>query len=228
MEDGLKLSKLSVNLMVLFLFSSCAWLDSMERGLTGEDNKEYKKAKKLVPKAEYDELLSRYEELNRQYQALKEGRASDPLVSDLKQSPMITNKGIDNGPRVETVDVFATKSSQLVDLGSVESQLMKYRKAQALEAQSASEAMKIFQELAVAAASPIRARSQLKVGEILMNQGEHDLALQAFELVITKMANSGAVIEALRHAATCSEKLGLTQKKDQYTSLLRDVFQVGA
>lgn len=228
MEDGLKLSKMSVNLMVLFLFSSCAWLDSMERGLTGEDNKEYKKAKKLVPKAEYDELLSRYEELNRQYQALKEGRASDPLVSDLKQSPMITNKGIDNGPRVETVDVFATKSSQLVDLGSVESQLMKYRKAQALEAQSASEAMKIFQELAVAAASPIRARSQLKVGEILMNQGEHDLALQAFELVITKMANSGAVIEALRHAATCSEKLGLTQKKDQYTSLLRDVFQVGA
>ena len=64
------------------------------------------------------------------------------------------------------------------------------------------------------------------MGEILLQQGEFDLALQSFEVVITKLAYSGVVLEALRNAAICCEKLGLTQKKDQYLSLLKDVFQV--
>ncbi|MBY0516609.1 MAG: hypothetical protein K2P81_06870 [Bacteriovoracaceae bacterium] len=214
----------------------------MERNLVGDEgNVHAAKAKKQsVPKAQYDELLSRYEDLNKQYQALKEGRASDPMVTEIKEAPMISNQGVDNAPRVETVDAFTGEKSSAsvsepiqpsttsMDANDVESQLNKYRQAMAIRGTQASEAMKIYQDLAANAIPAIKVRSQLHMGEILMQQGEFDLALQAFEGVITKMAHSGVVLEALRNAVVCSEKLGLSQKKDQYLSLLRDVFQVGA
>lgn len=181
-----------------------------------------------VTKAEYDELLSRYEELNRQYQALKDGRASDPLVTELRDAPMLTNQGIENGPRVETVDAFSGAAATApLDIGDVEGQLNRYRQAQAMRATNPTEAMKSFQELASSAVPAIRARAQLQMGEVLMQQGEFDLALQAFEGVISRMSYSGVVLDALRNAAVCSEKLGQTQKKTQYLSLLKDVFQIG-
>jgi tetratricopeptide (TPR) repeat protein len=232
----LKLTQNLSLLSLLVLLSSCSWLASMERQLVGEDEKPgkgtvaRKDTRSSVTKAEYDELLSRYEELNRQYQALKDGRASDPLVTELRDAPMLTNQGVENGPRVETVDAFsgaAAASSEPVETGDVEGQLTRYRQAQAQRATSPSEAMKLFQELASSAVPPIRARAQLQMGEVLMQQGEFDLALQAFEGVINRMSYSGVVLDALRNAAVCSEKLGQTQKKTQYLSLLKDVFQIG-
>lgn len=200
----------------------------------GEDEKPKKgtvarkDTRSSVTKAEYDELLSRYEELNRQYQALKDGRASDPLVTELREAPMLTNQGIENGPRVETVDAFSgAAASAPLDIGDVEGQLNRYRQAQAMRATNPTEAMKSFQELASSAVPAIRARAQLQMGEVLMQQGEFDLALQAFEGVISRMSYSGVVLDALRNAAVCSEKLGQTQKKTQYLSLLKDVFQIG-
>lgn len=215
----------------------------MERNLVGaeENQKQSSSARRQsVPKAQYDELLSRYEELNKQYQSLKEGRAADPLVTELKQAPLITNQGVDNTPRVETVDAFTGEkaapvtaapvvgATSEVAVGDVEAQLNLYRQAEAIRGTQASEAMKIYQNLVGSAVPPIRARAQIKMGEILLQQGEFDLAMQAFEGVISRMAHSGAVLDALRYAVVCAEKLGLTQKKEQYLSMLRDVFQVGA
>jgi len=198
----------------------------MERGLTGDENGSSRKTKKqMIPKSEYDELLARYDELNRQYQALKEGKSSQ-LVSDLESTPQITNNGVENGPRVETVDVFSSQKTTAQDLGDIESQLMKYRQAEVIRTTAPAEALKVYQQLALSGAPSLKAKSQLRMGEILLTQGEFDLALQSFEVVITKLAYSGAVLEALKNAAICCEKLGLTQKKDQYLSLLKDVFQV--
>lgn len=173
--------------------------------------------------------MSRYEELNRQYQALKDGRASDPLVTELRDAPMLTNQGVENSPRVETVDAFsgAAASTAPVAADDIEGQLTRYRQAQAMRATNPTEAMRTFQELASSAVPPIRARAQLQMGEVLMQQGEFDLALQAFEGVISRMSYSGVVLDALRNAAVCSEKLGQTQKKTQYLSLLKDVFEIG-
>lgn len=230
----MKLAKNWTLLPLVFLLSSCSWLERMERQLVGEEENKPRgtlaRANKssTVTRAEYDELLSRYEDLNRQYQALKDGRASDPLVTELKETPMLTNQGIENGPRVETVDAFTgTASSAPMDAGDIEGQLLRYREATQQRATNPSLAMKTFQELAQVGVPPLKARAQLQMGEILMQQGEFDLALQAFEGVINRMSSSGVVLEALRHAATCSDKLGLTQKKTQYHSLLKDVFQIG-
>jgi len=230
MEDGLKITTRSLWLVTLLATTSCSWLERMERSLVGEEDSPRSKSnnhnRKVVSKAEYDELLARYEELNRQYLALKEGRVSDPIVSDLKNTAMI-----ENGQRVETVDVFASSKvapSTSFEPADLESQLQGLRQAHGLKATQPAEAMKLFQALAAQGTVAVRARAQNGIGEVLQSQGEYDLALQAYETVITRLASSGAVLDALRGAVLCADKLGVTQKKDQYLSLLKDVFQVGA
>ena len=217
----MKLSRFFFLALILSGLTSCAWLDSMERGLTGQERKSKTSKKQMIPKSEYDELLARYDELNRQYQSLKEGTSVD-------STPQITNSGVENGTRVETVDVFSSQKNIAMDLGDVESQVMKYRQAEVIRNTAPAESMKVYQQLALSGEPSLKAKSQLRIGEILFQQGEFDLALQSFEVVITKLAYSGTVLEALKQAALCCEKLGLAQKRDQYLSLLKDVFQIGA
>lgn len=69
-------------------------------------------------------------------------------------------------------------------------------------------------------------RAKLQIGELLMKQNQYDLALQSFEDIIQKYAQSGVVIDALRNAAICGDKLGLANKRDQYSSMLKDVFEM--
>lgn len=215
--------------------SSCAWLDSVERKLIGEEQPRSANTKRpqMVPKTQYDELLARFEAVKRENDAIKEGRA-DPLVNDLQNTPVLTNQGVKSAAQGETVDVFtggaapgASASSIPMDAGDVESQLMNYRQALSLQSQNSGEAMKMFAALARNSAPSIRVRAQLHMGEILMQQGEFDLAMQAFDEIITRQAHSGVVLDALKNSVVCAEKLGMKEKGDQYRSLLRDVFQVG-
>ncbi len=199
----------------------------------GEEDKPTQAAgrRQSVPKAQYDDLLARFEQLKRDHEALKEGKsAENPLVNDLQAAPVITNDGVNNAG-VQTVDVFASgaagSDASPAAPGDLEAQLMNYRQAESLKAQNPGEAMKVYAQLARTAAPAIRARAQLRMGEMLMQQGEFDLAMQAFDEIVTRQAHSGVVLTALGHLVVCAEKLGLTQKKDQYQSLLRDVFQTG-
>lgn len=198
----------------------------MERSLVGEEEPRKQSLKRqTVPKAQYDQLLTQVEELKRENQALKEGTpSSNPLVGELEKTPVITNSGVQG----QTVDVF-TDSAPAADapMGGVENQLMDYRKAVAMQEQNPGEAMKSFAVLARGGAPAIKVRAQLHMGEILMKQGEWDLAMQAFDEIITRQAHSGVVLEALKNSVVCADKLSLGQKRDQYQSLLRDVFQTG-
>jgi hypothetical protein len=222
----LKISYAARLLALCVLCTSCAWLDSMERSLIGEEEPRKQSGRRqTVPKAQYDQLLSQVEELKRENQALKEGRpSSNPLVGELEQTPVITNSGVQG----QTVDVF-TDAAPAADapLGGIENQLMDYRRAIGMQEQNPGEAMKAFAVLARGATATIKVRAQLHMGEILMKQGEWDLALQAFDEIITRQAHSGVVLAALKNLVVCADKLGLAQKRDQYQSLLRDVFQAG-
>lgn len=235
MEDRLK-SIPSWSLIILFLsLSSCAWLDSVERKLIGDDQPRNSAAKRgqTVPKSQYDELLAKFETLKRENDSLKDGNSS-PLVNDLQNAPVLTNQGVKSAAQGETVDVFANNSmptespvSVTAESGDIEAQLMNYRQALSLKSQNAGEAMKVFAGLARNSAPAIKVRAQYQMGEMLMQQGEFDLAMQAFDEIITRQAHSGVVLDALRNSVVCADKLGLKQKGDQYRSLLRDVFQVG-
>lgn len=204
----------------LLLLSSCSWYRDLERSLVEDDEKKMR-ASRTVPRAQYDQLLVKYEELSKKYETLKEKPASsqDSLIDELQK----THAG------VETVNVFdsePTPSSSSIEVpADIESQLSLYRRGLALKQSNPGEATKVFQQLETKAISPVRARAKYQIGDMLLSKEQYDLALQVFEDVINKNAESGIVLDALRGAVIASDKLGINNKKDQYASMLNDVFE---
>lgn len=219
MEDALKYSL--IPFASLLLLSSCAWYRDLERSLVEDDEKKMRSSRS-VPRAQYDQLLVKYEELSKKYEQLKEKPATsqDSLIDELATT----------SSNVETVNVFdgaetASSSSPIEVPADIESQLNLYRRGLALKESNPGEATKIFQQLEIRAVSPVRARAKFQIGELLLAKGQYDLALQVYEDVITKNAESGVVLDALRGAVVASDKLGIPNKKDQYSSMLNDVFE---
>ncbi len=216
MEDALKYSL--ITFASLLLLSSCSWYRDLERSLVEDDEKKMK-ASRSVPRAQYDQLLVKYEELSKKYEQLKDRPASgqDSLVDELQRT----------SSNVETVNVFegGSQPTPIEVPGDIESQLSLYRRGLALKESNPGEATKIFQQLENQAISPVRARAKFQIGEMLLARGQYDMALQVYEDVINKNAESGIVLDALRGAVVASDKLGIPNKKDQYSSMLNDVFE---
>lgn len=220
MEDALKYSLIAFT--SLLLLSSCSWYRDLERSLVEDDEKKMR-ASSSVPRAQYDQLLVKYEELSKKYETLKEKPASsqDSLIDELHKSHA--------GVETETVNVFdsaPTPAPSRIEVpADIESQLSLFRRGLALKQSNPGEATKIFQQLETKAISPVRARAKYQIGDMLLGKEQYDLALQVFEDVIHKNAESGIVLDALRGAVVASDKLGINNKKDQYASMLNDVFE---
>jgi len=222
MEDSLRFGPHS--LLLLLILSSCAWYKNLERSLVDEEAKQDKR-NRPVSRAQYDELLVKYEELSKKYEALKEGKPQSSLADEI-QAPNSENFSNTSSPNVsETVDAFAGKEMSNQAPADLESQLSLFRRAQAMRASNAGEATKIFQQLEASGAPAVRPRAKLQIGEMLLGKQQFDLALQVFEDVIHKHSNSGVVIDALKNAVICCEKLNIANKKEQYSSMLTDVFE---
>jgi len=220
MEDALKYSLIPLA-SILFL-GSCAWYRDLERSLV-DDEKKGKRAQ-TVPRSQYDQLLVKYEELSKKYEMLKEKPSTSQgnLVDEIQ---LTKAENFSNSGSGETVDIFKSGAASTIDVPvDIESQLNLYRKAITLKESNPGEATKIFQQLEIQAIAPVQVRAKYQVGEMLLDKKQYDLALQVFEDIISKYAHSGVVLYALKGAVTASEKLGVTNKKDQYASMLSDVF----
>lgn len=183
--------------------------------------------KKPVSREQYDQLLVKYEELSKKYEQLKDTGMSSNLASEIQSRPVPAQPG----EETETVDLFAADaqapavSTTPIDVpAEVEAQLNLYRRGVTLKNNNPGEATKIFQQLESQGMAPVKSRAKLQIGLILLEKQQFDLALQVFEDIIQRNANSGVVLEALRHAVICSDKLGIQNKKEQYASMLNDVF----
>jgi tetratricopeptide (TPR) repeat protein len=225
MEDILRKAHIPALAALLAMASSCSWYRDLERSLVEDESKSSQRSK-TVPREQYDQLLVKYEELSKKYEELKENpNANKPsLVDELQTSQGENFAGPSN---VETVDVFpgAPETAAANVPADIESQLSLYRRGVMLKKNNPGEATKIFQQLENQAIPAIRVRSKFEIGELLFNKEQYDLALQVFEDIIYKSAHSGVVLAALKHAIVCSEKLGIQNKKDQYASMLHDVFE---
>lgn len=219
---------------LLLLSTSCAWYRSVERSLVEDEKKERRAAKGPVSRDQYNQLLVKYEELSKKYEQIKESKSvgESSLVDELQRTQGDNFASNSAQVETETVDIFPPAGSQVVSStspsvpASLEAQLQMYRQALGMKATDSGEALKLFQELETKAAPSVQVRAKFQVGEILFSKGQHDLALQVFEDIINKHAHSGVVVDALRFAAASSEKLGLGAKRDQYHSMLKDVFEV--
>jgi hypothetical protein len=230
MEDALRHSHVSALLGMLICTSSCSWYKNVERSLVDDGNKDSKNSQS-VPRRQYDQLLIKYEELSKKYEELKENPNSGKpsLVDDLNNAQ---GENFATTNDIETVDLFAGKNDQASEKKSaaiipadLENQLSLYRKAMSMKNSKPSEATKIFQQLESQAAPIIKVRAKLQMGELLFQQGQYDLSLQVFEDIITKHSHSGIVLQALKNAVECADKLGTQEKKEQYASMLNDIFE---
>jgi tetratricopeptide (TPR) repeat protein len=222
MEDALKYSLLLALASVLLMSSSCSWYRSLERSLVEDDQKQVKA--RPVTRQQYDQLLVKYEELSKKYEELKEGKPKSSLVDEINNTQSENfSQGVGN---VETVNLFpaGNEANQAVP-SDVESQLGLFRRGLALKNSNPGEATKIFQQLEAQGVPAVKVRARLQIGELLLGKQQYDLALQVFEDIINKSSYSGAVLDALRYAVVCTDKLGIQNKKDQYTSMLVDVFE---
>ncbi len=223
MEDNLKSALLPI--LALIVLNSCSWYRDIERSLVADDEKKSKNSR-AVSRQQYDQLLVKYEELSKKYETLKEGPNKQPSLVDELQKTSGENFA-NNSSNAETVDAFPNQVVISTDNvpSDIESQLTLYRKAVSMKGSNAGEATKIFQQLETAGVPAIKVRSKLQIGELLFAKGQHDLALQVFEDIINKNAHSGIVLDALKLAVVCTDKLGIQDKKDQYASMINDVFE---
>lgn len=217
----------------LLLLSSCSWYRDLERSLVEDDEKQARRSQRPVSREQYDQLLVKYEELSKKYETLKEKPqgSKDSLVDELQRTQGENFAQTSPNVETETVDVFggagaaATSSAPITVPSDVESQLSLYRRGLALKASNPGEATKIFQQLEGQAIPAVKVRAKFQIGELLLGRGQYDLALQVFEDIISKNADSGVVLDALKYAVVCADKLGIPNKKDQYSSMVNDVFE---
>lgn len=237
------------NLVIVFIFTSCSWVSKSRRstfdGKGASPAKAQPRAKEqlgdTVSKREYDDLLRKYEELNKLYLKEKEMKKQNKLLTDLNSiggSPNLNdtvdvfNKGVkkttqpefDYGlPEIKS-EPFVGEMSR-ADEAKLENEIGELRKTKQLLAEKKFEkAMGKLQPLEQSKFRQIRVRAKFLIGSLLLEQREYDLALQVFEEIIQKYAFSHVVLNALEGLVVCSEKLNLPQKRDQYYSMLSDVF----
>ncbi len=245
MEDAVKALAISI---VLLLASGCSWITS-KRSLFGDEGEAVSNTSNVVPKAQYDQLLNRYNSLLEQTKNLPAAPADAPtegsdLVGELSQV-----KSTPSNPELaETVDVFAKIGNDtVVDTNSavpsmissgaatvvapdyknvdVEGQITTLRKAESLVyANRNDEALKLIKKIENSPVRQVAVRARFLLGELMFNQGEFDLSMQVYERILSQDAFSGVVLKTLGRLIVCSEKLGLNAKKDKYYSMLHDFF----
>jgi TolA-binding protein len=235
-------------LILSTLFSSCSWIQS-RRSLFGDEDGE-KKARpkstmKMVPKVQYDQLMSKYENLLRgnQEESAKNSAAlnrmeengSSNLVSELNNLPAASElaetvdvfggKGVANRKTPTTNSLIIAESSEAPE-SLINSQIIVLQKAnRLLLSKKYDAAMARIKRIENSPVRQIRVRAKFMVGEILFQQEEYDLAMQVFEDIISKDAFSGIILKALGRLIVCSEKLKIKKKQETYYSILHDFFE---
>lgn len=217
----------------LCLFSCSSLVENTRKSLLGDSEPRKKssttKEVKWVSKAQYDDLMNKYKNLNDRYDQLKMQN-----VSQGGQLDQITNQD----DSAETVDVFGKNGlvnskpiaakpikKAVTNSTSIEQDLSYYKKALRFKnSGNLEESLKMFQFLENSKTKQIGVRAKKHIGDIYFAKGQFDLALQVYEDVIRKNAFSGSTIKALGKASVCAGNLGLMDKKAQYESLLQDVF----
>lgn len=223
-------------LLLMIVLTSCSYFGRRNKDFEGNKVTPKKSANQTVPKAKYDALLKRYNQLSLQVKRSSGERVSEELMNELANTP--------KAELAETVDAFGSNRKKRpawkapaiglepdVDVPDreVEKQLDKLRKArELLDAGKFDEALGfIKRDIEKSPIKQVRVRAKFLLGELLLRQNEYDLAMQMFEEIISNYAFSGIVIKTLGRLIHCSDKLNLEDKKEKYFSMLNDIFGTG-
>lgn len=245
-------------LVSTLLLSSCSQLLAYrDEGEMNAANTTAGANQESVPRAQYDELARKYQELLNKSKNLKTVEENNAVsvselpsnINDGATKPMLgaESTNLDPSELVNKLDsTFPDKKTEvtLVDappaaptsLGvqevyysdEVDEQIKQLREVGNLvRVNKFEDALAILKNLENSKEKQIQVRAKMMLGDLLFNQGEYDLSMQVYEEVINKYAFSGLVLKALGKLVACSEKLKQPEKQAKYYSLLHDFFEAG-
>lgn len=245
-----KFSLLAV-LVSLLALQSCSWMNKRkvlfdQEGSSSSKTEQATSSQQTVSKAQYDQLLSKYEQL------LDKIKHAETTTTSQRKSPTSGEGGHAHqlemmnelskitppADLAETVDVFGkngmaqvsttetpASNSKMSD-SAIQAQLGALQKANRLVTQNKMDsALILLKDLEESKNKQIRVRAKFYLAEMLFRQNEYDLAMQMYEEIIKKYAFSGLVIKSLGRLIVCSSKLKLGKKQERYYSMLHDFFE---
>lgn len=252
-HGGQKVNRLfRLFLLILFILSltSCSYL-SRRMGLSSDDKSKTIKDE-FVPKSQYDELLGKYEVLLKE----KSGNGDVEKIttsslisdsSDMQMKPQAKSDTdlihqLEDSSLASTVDIFGSNEDSQVRKAkisngpdnnlvnkdnNIENELLLLAKAKsAADKNEFKKSLGFLTEIENSQNEQIKVRAKFNIADLLFRQQEYDLAMQAYEDIISNYAFSGVAVATLGRLVACAEKLKLSKKRDHYYSLLHDVFQM--
>jgi TolA-binding protein len=247
MEDK-KVKRIFVIMFLTTFFTSCSSLWS--RRTVGQGEK--KSEPQVVSKEQYDELAKKYQDLlsaskNQVVAAtvpeIKEAAQLKPentVATSIDPSELVNHldKALNDAPATMGVDALKEETKkgppvpnsisvqQVNHTDDIDEQIIQLREAATLvKVNKFENALAVLKDLETSKEKQIVVRAKLMLGDLLFQQGEFDLAMQAYEDIIKNYAFSGLVVKALGKLVACSEKLKQPEKQARYYSLLHDFFE---
>jgi tetratricopeptide (TPR) repeat protein len=204
--------------LLLINLVSCSFFK--RRG--GTPNSKSNQDSQYVTRKQYDILLKKYQSLVKENTALKNdqgGTLSSDTV-DLFDEPIEKanqkfgkKKSMSGGQNINISEANIDR-----DLGLLQNAINYY------QAKDFSKALKIFDQLGKSGVDQVRVRSRFYTALILYDKDQLDLALQVFEEVIQHHSFSYLVLDSLKYASDCADRLKLKDKVSKYQSMLNDIF----
>lgn len=167
-------------------------------------------------------------------------RPATAVVTNLDPSELVNHldKALTDAPPTIGVDALKDDSKkgppvpnsmaiqQVNHTDDIDEQIIQLREAETLvKVNKFENALAILKDLETSKEKQIVVRAKLMLGDLLFQQSEFDLAMQAYEDIIKNHAFSGLVLKALGKLVACSEKLKQPEKQAKYYSLLHDFFE---
>ncbi len=234
------LTKLFILVISLTFFFSCSLLRRNGGAPEGDDSPSDSPRDQTVPKAQYEQLLSKYEVLQKRLenQTLTKNpddvapNSDEALVNKIKETDGGSNTvemfkegehagtPINNHPQVMVKEVSLDSSDD-----KVETQITELRSAlKLLNENKFPEGLKAFQALGHSKNLQIKVRADFYLAEMFFIQNEFDLAMQLYESIVTQYSFTGLTLSSLEKLIICAEKLNQKSKAEKYKGIYRDTF----
>ena len=172
---------------------------------------------KPVTRAEYNELLKKYEKLLAKHTpaAPAENKSNKSDEEEIEQLEKLITQVLN------TKKAKATKK-QAYSSDQVRKELKRLAQLKRkMDQKKFGDALLLVKELEGSHVEQVRAQTRFYFAEILFMQEEYDLAMQIYEEIMIKMDFSIYAKESLEKLVLCTSKLNRDSKNTYYQSLLK-------
>jgi TolA-binding protein len=233
--------------VLLFFLTSCSslWSHRTNKKIDSQ----------MVSKEQYDELAKKYQDLlttskehisvpqvteTKDIKEAGQVKPENTLTTNIDPSELVNHldKALNDASPTIGVDALQEVAKkgppvpnsmgvqQVNHTDDIDEQMIQLKEASTLvKVNKFENALAVLKDLETSKEKQIVVRAKLMLGDLLFQQGEFDLAMQAYEDIIKNYAFSGLVIKALGKLVVCSEKLKQPDKQAKYYSLLHDFFE---